>query len=411
MIDLVVIGAGPAGIMAAGIAAEKGNSVILLEKMPKPLLKLGITGKGRCNLTNAAEIKDILTKFNVGNRFLKYAIHEFSNNRLMEFFEKKGIKLKIERGNRVFPENDKALEIVGVLKDWIRNLNVEIKTEIQIQEILTRDRSIESVSYLQKGEVKKISCKNLLIATGGLSYPKTGSTGDGYKMAKELGHRIVSPKAALVPLITEKKIYQLQGLKLKNVAASILVNGKKICENFGELYFTDYGIDGPVVLTMSNEAIKNLQSGKEVSLSIDLKPALTHKQIKNRLIREINKPDNKILAEVVRKLLPEKLTEYCLKELGLSKDRKTSEITVEERKKIRLWLKDFQIKITGHRPIEEAIITAGGVDLREIDPITMESKIVKNLYFAGEIMDIDAKTGGYNLQAAFSTGYVVGKSI
>ena len=411
MIDLVIIGAGPAGIMAAGIATENGKKVVILEKMKKPLLKLGITGKGRCNITNSAEINEILKKFNSGNRFLKYALHEFSNTDLMEFFEKRGVKLKTERGGRVFPQSDKAMEIVGGMKDWVRDLGVEIKTEVTIDKINISDVYVTSLSYFQNGKHQKITCENLLIATGGKSYPKTGSTGDGYEIAKSLGHKIISPKAALVPLVTEKKIHVLDKLKLKNINASFWCENKKICEDFGELYFTEYGVDGPVILTMSNDVIQKLYTGKEILLSIDLKPALSHKQLKNRLIRELENSINKTLSDVLRKLLPEKLVEFCLDELLLSKNKKRTEVTAEERKQIRLWLKDFKMKIVGHRPIEEAIVTAGGIDLKEVNQTTMKSKIVENLFFAGEILDIDAKTGGYNLQAAFSTGYVAGKSI
>ncbi len=411
MIDCVVIGGGVAGLMAAGVAAENGKKVVVLEKMKKPVLKLGITGKGRCNLTNMSEINDLLKNFNSGNRFLKYALHEFSNKDLMEFFEKKGVKLKVERGNRVFPNSDKALQVVGAMKDWIRNLKVEIKTEVKIIKIQLKRGNIASVIYRYKNDEIILECKNLIIATGGKSYPRTGSTGDGYKFAKDLGHKIIHPLPSLVPLTTENKTHLLDSMKLKNINASFWVNDKKLCEDFGELYFTDYGVDGPIILSMSNAVIKQLKDHQKVEISIDLKPALTHKKLKNRLIREIDNNHDKIFETVVQSVLPVTLSNYCIGELKLPRNKKCSEITVEERKKLRLWLKDFRIKISGYRPIEEAIVTAGGVHLKEIDSSTMKSKIINNLYFAGEILDVDAQTGGYNLQAAFSTGFVAGKSI
>lgn len=408
MTDCIIIGGGPAGLMAAGILAEKGKKVVVLEKMNKPCLKLGITGKGRCNLTNAADMREFLKNINSGQRFLKYSLYEFSNQDLMAFFEKKGVRLKIERGNRVFPTSDKSFEIVGALKDWVKNLNVKIETGVEITNFFTKNRKLTAVEFQKKGEILRLECKNVIIATGGKSYPKTGSTGDGYLMAKELGHKIVKPAPALVPLTTENKTHGLKSLKLKNINASFWQDNNKICEAFGELYFTDYGVDGPVILTLSNEVIHSLKTVGKVELSIDLKPALSHKQLKNRLIREFDNPENIILRDGLRKLLPEQLVDFCTDELNLPKDKKCAEITAEERKGIRLWLKDFRVKITGHRPIEEAIVTAGGIDLKEVEPTTMRSKIINNLFFAGEVLNIDAQTGGFNLQIAFSTGYVAG---
>jgi len=410
-INTIIIGAGPAGMMAAGIAKENGNKVLVLEKMSKPCLKLGITGKGRCNLTNMSEIKDILGKFNSGKRFMKYSIHEFSNQNLIEFFESKGLKTKVERGNRVFPISDKAMEVVGIMKDWIRDLGVKIQKDVKILDILEKDGKITAVIYKYQDEIINQPCENLIIATGGKSYPKTGSTGDGYKLAEELGHTIIPPKPALVPLITEYKIHQLDKLKLKNINATFWADGRKLCEEFGELYFTEYGIDGPVVITMSNDVINALSKDQNVELSIDLKPALTTKQIKNRLLREIADLKSLVIFHLLRRILPEKLAEYCIDELQIDRKTKCAELHADDRKKIENWLKNFRVKVIGSRPIEEAIVTAGGINLKEVNPNTMESRITKNLYFAGEILDIDAKTGGYNLQAAFSTGYVAGKNV
>ena len=411
MIDCIIIGGGPAGLMAAGTVAEAGKKVLVLEKMDKPCLKLGITGKGRCNLANINETKELLKQFNSGKRFLKYALHEFSNHDLMQFFETKGVKLKVERGNRVFPASGKAFQIVGALKDWCRSLKVEVKTRVHIQKIITKHNLVTGVVFIEKREEKLVKCQNLIIATGGKSYPQTGSTGDGYEMAKRLGHKIIKPKPSLVPLFTENKTHVLDNLKLKNVNITLKQEGKKICEKFGELYFTDFGIDGPVTLTISNYAIKQLMTVGKVNISIDLKPGLSHKQLKNRLIREISDKKNRNLRDVVYQLLPVILANYCLKELQLPINKKCTEITAEERQKIRIWLKEFTVQITGYKPLEDGIVTAGGINLKEIDSTTMRSKIIYNLIFAGEILDVDAQTGGYNLQAAFSTGYVAGKSI
>ncbi len=405
--DLVVIGAGPAGMMAAGTAAEMGKSVLVLEKMKKPCLKLGITGKGRCNLTNLCDIDEFIKNIESGKRFMKYSLHEFSPEKLMRFFEKRGVVLKVERGRRVFPESDRALEIVGALKDWVRKLNIPVYTDVEILNIQKNENQIDNVTIRKKNRESSIACHNLLIATGGKSYPKTGATGDGYAMAKQLGHKITDIKPALVPLETRENVRKLKGLKLKNINASLWVEEKKINEEFGELYFTEYGVDGPVVLTLSNQALKNLN--KAVTLSIDLKPALSHKKLKNRLIREFSKQEN--FEGVLRSLMPEQLVDYCIQHLEIDRMKDCEIVTAEERKELRLWLKDFQLQIYSTRPIDEAIVTAGGVNLKEVDRQTMRSKFVNNLYFAGEVLDIDALTGGYNLQMAFSTGYIVGKSI
>ncbi len=409
MYDLVVIGAGPAGMMAAGTAAEKGKSVLILEKMPKPCLKLGITGKGRCNLTNLCSIKEFIKNIESGKRFMKYSLHEFSPEKLMLFFTDRGVELKVERGRRVFPESDRAMEIVGAMKDWVRDLKIPVETDVEVLGVnrgQDQDK-IKTVTLLQKNRKYTIGCHNLLIATGGRSYPKTGSKGDGYKLAKELGHAITEIKPALVPLETVEDVKELKGLKLKNTNVSIWVDSKKLHEEFGELFFTEYGVDGAVILTLSNQAVKNID--KDVVLSIDLKPALSHKKLKNRLIREFSKQEN--FEGVLRSLMPEQLMEYCIQQLEIDREKNCEIVTADERKELRLWLKDFHFKISAARPIEEAIVTSGGVDLKEVDRQTMKSKLVNNLYFAGEVLNIDALTGGYNLQMAFSTGYIAGKSI
>lgn len=411
MIDCIIIGAGPSGMMAAGTIAEKGKEVMILEKMSKPCLKLGITGKGRCNLTNLSDVNEIIEKFNSGGRFLKYALHEWSSRQLIDFFQTKGLKTKVERGNRVFPVSDKALEVVGILKDWVRTTGGVLLNNVEILEIVRSKDKVEAVKYRFQNKVFNQPCKNIVLATGGLSYPRTGSTGDGYQLAEKLGHNIVQPKPALVPLTTDSRSLILKDLKLKNIKAILWSNNKKVCEEFGELDFTDFGVDGPVILTMSTKVVKAVEKKEKIELSIDLKPALDNIQLKNRIIREIKQLGSREIIHLLKKLLPGKLADFYMEEMKIDKATKCTQFTAEQRKRLEAWLKNFQIKITGYRPIAEAIVTSGGVNLKEINPVTMESKLLSNLYIVGELLDIDAKTGGYNLQAAFSTGYVAGKAI
>ncbi len=397
-------------MIAAGVAHEKGLKVIIVEKMKKPCLKLGITGKGRCNLTNIENKKDFLEKFGTkGERFLKHSLYTFDQHNLISFFNSLNIDLITERGGRVFPKSGKALNIVGALKDWIKKKQIDIILNAQVTSLILETNSVVGIEYKNNKERIKLTSESVILATGGKSYPLTGSTGDGYLIAKNSGHNIEKIYPSLVPIETELDI-NIAGLNLRNIEASIILNNKCLYKEFGELLFMEYGVSGPVILTMSKHIVEMINNKQAIELSIDLKTALTHKKLDNRLLREFNKSPKMTIENILRKLLPFELIETCLKMTKITKDKTGGQITAKERKQIRLWLKDFRIKITGYRPIEEAIITSGGINLKEVNSKTMESKIINNLYFAGEILDIDAKTGGYNIQAAFSTGYLAGIS-
>ncbi len=398
-------------MIAAGVAHDKGLKVIIIEKMKKPCLKLGITGKGRCNLTNIENIKGFLEKFGMkGTRFLKHSLYTFDQHSLISFFNSLNIDLITERGGRVFPKTGKALSIVGSLKDWIKNKQIKLIVEARVKSLIVEANSVVGIEYTSNKQTIKLSGKAVILATGGKSYPLTGSTGDGYLIAKDIGHKIEKINPSLVPIETETEM-NIAGLSLKNIEASVILDNKYLYKEFGELLFMEHGISGPVILTMSKNIVEMINKKQQIELSIDLKPALTHKKLDNRLLREFIKDTKMTIENILRKLLPFELIETCLKTTKIAKDKTGGQISAKERKQIRLWLKDFRIKITGYRPIEEAIITSGGINLKEVNSKTMESKIIKNLYFAGEVLDIDAKTGGYNLQAAFSTGFLAGISV
>ncbi len=404
-IDCIIIGAGPAGMMAAGIAAERNKNVVLLEKMKKPGLKLGITGKGRCNITNMSDIKSFLQNIHGGKRFIRYSLYEFFNQSLVDFFTEKGLETVTERGKRVYPKSGKALEVVGALKDWLRRLDVKLETGVTVQSI--KKNETFRVTFAKNEKQYQLSAKNVIIATGGKTYPKTGSTGDGYGMAKQMGHQITRLSPALTALNCNN--LGLNGLKLKNVSASLWVNNKKLREEFGEMFFTDFGLDGPIILKLSHDVIYNLK--QTVTIKVDLKPALSQEKLKNRIVRDTQELKGKQIDKLLRGLLPTQLVDCCMNQLKLDPELKCSSLTTKKRKKIINWMKNLTITIDSARPMEEAIVTAGGIDLTEINKQTMESKLVKNLFFAGEVMDIDGETGGYNLQMAFSTGYIAGRSV
>ncbi len=408
---IIVVGGGAAGLMAAGTAAKAGARVLLLEKMKQPGRKLAITGKGRCNLTNSAEISDCIAHFGNNGRFLRQAFHRFFNHDLIDFFADNGLKTVTERGGRVFPANGKAPEVVKALRNWLNKSGVTIRLSSPVEELIVKDDQI--VGVMAAGE--EFSAAAVILATGGASYPLTGSTGDGYRLAMNVGHNIIPTRPALVPLTyasTSEKFNseKLAGLSLRNVAVRLLINNKKVREVFGELLFTEDGISGPAVLTLSGAAVNALNNQNEVCFSLDLKPALDEKKLEARLLRDFQNRGKESLDSLLRGLLPKEMVAFCLDSNKISPQRQGHQVTAKERKRLRTWLKDCRLPITGHRPLAEAIITAGGIDTKEINPKTMASRRIKNLFFAGELLNIQADTGGYNLQAAFSTGYLAGKA-
>ncbi|MCJ7832980.1 MAG: NAD(P)/FAD-dependent oxidoreductase [Deltaproteobacteria bacterium] len=404
--DIIVIGAGPSGMMAAGRAAEMGARVLLLEKMPRVGLKLGITGKGRCNLTNQGDINAFLDSYSPDGRFLRNCLARFFNQDLMNFFEQRGVPLVVERGGRVFPKSNQAGEIVSALLEFVKDNKVSLIKGQAVKEIVVHSGRVEGVET-QNGTFK---ARAVILATGGASYPKTGSTGEGYRMAQKAGHTIVPIRPFLIPLkVKEPWVKGLQGLSLKNVSATVFVNGRNDRSEFGEMLFTHFGVSGPIILTLSGRVADILKQG-QVEISINLKPALTQEQLDERLKREFKTHHLKGLQAILKFLLPNRMIPFFLTLSKIPGNKKGNQITAEERLRMRTLLTDLRMTVTGTRPLEEAIITAGGVLLKEVNPKTMESRIVSGLFLCGEVLDIQGKTGGYNLQAAFSTGWVAGES-
>ena len=404
--DVIVIGAGASGMMAAGRAAEMGARVLLLEKMPRIGLKLGITGKGRCNLTNQGDINAFLDSYSPDSRFLRNCLARFFNQDLMNFFEQRMVPLVVERGGRVFPKSNKAGDIVSALLEFMKDNKVSLIKGQAVKEIVVHSGRVEGVET-QNGAFK---ARAVILATGGASYPKTGSTGDGYRMAQKAGHTIVPIRPFLIPLkVKEPWVKDLQGVSLKNVSATVFINGRKDRSEFGEMLFTHFGVSGPIILTLSGQVADVLKQGR-VEISINLKPALTQEQLDERLKRELKTHHLKGLQGILKFLLPSRMIPVFLALSKIPGDKKGNQISAEERLRIRTLLTDLRLTVTGTRPLEEAIITAGGVLLKEVNPKTMESTIISELFLCGEVLDIQGKTGGYNLQAAFSTGWVAGES-
>ena len=397
--SVAVVGGGAAGMLASHIAASQGKKVCLIEKNSQLGKKILITGKGRCNVTNSAPIEDFIANTAVNGNFLYSALYTFTNDNLIEMLEKAGLGLKTERGGRVFPKSDKASDV----RDTLQSLATKSGADIVYAEVknITKNGEIFSI----KTSKETISAKSVIIATGGVSYPLTGSTGDGYKFAKSFGHSITEPKASLVPLVTkEKYVSQLMGLSLKNISLSLKKNNKEIFSDFGEMLFTHFGLSGPVVLSASS----HIRDNAEYKISIDLKPALDFKTLDNRILRDFETEKNKDFINSLDALLPKKLIPLIVKLSGIDERQKVNSITRENRHKLVNLLKNFEFTIKEKRPVSEAIITSGGINVKEIDSSTMESKLVPNLYFAGEVIDVDAYTGGFNLQIAFSTAYLAG---
>lgn len=409
--DIVIIGAGAAGLMAANVAAEKQQKILLVEKMDQAGRKLRITGKGRCNLTNTSPIKEFISHIGSDGRFMRNAFSMFFNNELMQFFEQKGVALNIERGSRVFPQSGKALDIFLALINGIeRNKNISILKNTSATELITSPAGIAGVA-LSNGTT--VAANKVILATGGKSYPLTGSTGDGYTLAQAVGHTIVEPVPSLVPLVcTEKIPDELIGFTLKNVSLTIADNNdKKICNFFGELTFTPDGIGGPIVLSASRMMSRRINGGEQLRATLDLKPALDHDVLDKKLIRELDENGTRILKDALRLWLPAEMIPLALQTMTIEHYKRLNQVSATDRKKILRMLKALPFTIVGTRSFDEAIVTQGGVSLKEVNPKTMESKLVKNLYITGELLDLDADTGGYNLQIAFSTGYAAGKAV
>ena len=409
MSKVIIVGGGAAGMMAAITSAQNGHKVILLEKNEKRGKKLFITGKGRCNFTNAGDSEDIFNSVVTNQKFLYSAFNNFSNYDTMGFFDELGLKFKVERGNRVFPESDHSSDVIGALIRKMRDLRVEVLLDTEVKNVNAKDGSFESVTVRDSVNQKQvIKGDSLIIATGGNSYPSTGSTGDGYRFAKELGHSVTSILPALVPFIVKEEWEkELQGLSLKNVSVTIMDGNKVMYSDFGEMLFTHFGVSGPTVLSASSHAAKIIKN-RPLKLVIDLKPALDEIQLDERILRDFDELKNKSFKNSLDKLLPKKLIPVVIDLCKIDPDKKIHDITREERLVLVSLLKNFTLTLTGLRGFNEAIITQGGVNVKEINPSTMESKLIKNVFFAGEVMDVDAVTGGFNLQIAWSTAYAAG---
>lgn len=401
---IAVIGGGAAGLMAAGFAAQCGCSVLLFETNPKVGRKIYITGKGRCNVTNNCEVQQVLENIPVNPRFLYSALGQFSPSDVMTFFETLGVPLKTERGDRVFPVSDKAADIVDALFSFVKKQGVKLIFH-SVQHILTENSAVSGV----EADGKTYAADRVIIATGGASYPATGSTGDGYRFARELGHTVVTPRASLVPLVESGSVCkELMGLSLKNVTLRVFENNKRIYEDFGEMLFTHFGVSGPLVLSAS--AHMRHFGSKDYRLEIDLKPALDEKTLDKRLLNDFEKYKNSDFINALGDLLPRKLIPVIVQRAEIDPRIKVHSITKAQRQRLVHLLKSFPVDISGARPIAEAIVTTGGVNVKEVSPKTMESKKVPGLYFAGEVLDVDAYTGGFNLQIAWSTGRLAGLS-
>ena len=397
MYDGIVIGGGPAGMFAALTAAQNGNKVLLIEKNRRLGKKLLITGKGRCNVTNNCSAEEVLQNIPRNNRFLYSAINAFPPQKVIDFFETRGCPLKTERGNRVFPVTDKSVSVLECLERALSDYGVSVM-EADVQEILAENGTVQGV----KTENATVNSRWVVLATGGVSYPATGSTGDGYAMAERLGHDIVAPEGSLVPLEEKGDICKsMHGLSLRNVAVRLLdEKGKLLYKDFGELLFTHFGVSGPTVLSASAHL-----KGDNCKLLIDLKPALEEKKLSERLLRDLTTYRNRSMENAMSDILPRSMIPAILELAGIPADLQANSLKKEQRAKLLYLMKNFPVELAGKRPVAEAIITSGGVKVKQIDPKTMESKLVRGLYFAGEIIDCDAYTGGFNLQIAWSTAY------
>lgn len=405
--DVIVIGAGPAGCMSVIKAAERGKKVLLIEKNKEIGKKLILTGNKRGNLTNLEDVNTFITKYKNG-QFLRNSFARFFHSDLIDFFESNGLPLKVERGNRVYPESDKASDISSVLYKLMKQANVKMFFRRAVSRINRIDNYFEVLTANNKRYVGS----NVVVACGGKSFPLTGSDGAGYRIAKKLGHSIIKPMPALCGIEVKDNVFtrKCAGIALKNVRVTVFLDQKKTSEEFGEVLFTHYGFSGPAILNISGDVSENLVKGTTI-LSVNFKPALSYQLLENRLIREINENSKKQLKNMMKNLIPSGMIDAFLEYAELDGGKQLNQITLKERKKLIKALTDFSFKVKSARPFEDSMVTRGGVSVKEINPKTMESKIVPGLFFAGEVMDFDGKTGGYNLQAAFTTGYIAGASI
>jgi predicted Rossmann fold flavoprotein len=404
--DVIVVGAGPAGLLAAGSASKTG-SVLVLEKMRQEGRKLLITGKGRCNITNDADVSEFIKHVYPNGRFLRSSFGHFYSNEILELLHQYEVETTLERGGRYFPTSNKSSDILAALLSWVNDLKVEILCGQRVEKLLIRDNAIQGV----QANGQEFRAAKVILATGGKSYPATGSNGEGYELARSVGHSIVPARPALVPLETDGKVaQQLQGLNLKNVRATLWVDGKKCGEDFGEMIFTHFGLSGPIILTLSRVVVDALHQKSKVEVSIDLKPALDEQKLDARLLRDLDTSGKKRISNLFRNWLPSSMVPVFMDLLGIDPEKEAHQLSSKERRRIRNLMKDFRLTITGHRSFKEAIITAGGVPTAEVSSKTMESKLISGLYFAGEMIDVDAETGGYNLQIAYSTGWLAGRA-
>ncbi len=421
--NTIVIGGGPAGMMAAMQAAKMGDNVTLLEKMPSLGRKLLITGKGRCNITSSLPMEEFISNVPGNGMFLYSSFQQFTNKDIIGLLEQEGLQVKEERGHRIFPITDQAKDVLNIFLSLLKKYKVIVKTNAKVEKLIIKEGKAVGVQCLFCDEEEKIlEAQKFILATGGKSYPITGSTGDGYRLAQQVGHTITKIKPSLVPLTTcgesLKLCKKMQGLSLKNVKIQLKdkLKNKTIYEDFGEMLFTHWGISGPTILSASAHLLRypkveDLLQNHQIYLKIDLKPALTVEKLEERLLRDFTKFRNKEFKNSLDELLPKKMIEPIIEITQIEPDKKVNAITKQERLRLVQLLKDLELEINGFRPIEEAIITSGGISIKEINPKTMESKIVKGLYFAGEVIDVDAYTGGFNLQIAYSTGYSAGSHL
>ena len=405
--DVIVVGAGAAGLVAAGRAAELGGRVLLVEKMERAGRKLLITGKGRCNITNDAPHGEFLQHIHPNSQFLRHAFAGFFSHDIIRLLEQHGCPTVVERGARVFPASNKSADVVQALLRWVSQGRVDVRYRHKVERLLVKDGKIDGVKVHAPAASQVIHARSVILCTGGQSYPATGSDGDGYRIAAALGHVIETPRPALVPLETAGNLAaRLRGLSLRNVKATVWVDGGKTREQFGEMLFTEFGVAGPIVLTLSRFVVDELRRERRVELAVDLKPALDETKLDNRLLRDLKEHATKRMDGILRKWLPAALVPVLLEQSGVAAGKPGHQLSSAERRRILLLMKHLRLTITGCRPFKEAIVTAGGVVTSEIDPHTMESKLIGNLHFAGELVDLDADTGGYNLQIAFSTGWI-----
>ena len=398
-------------MMAAITAARRGFKVTLVEKNEKLGKKLFITGKGRCNITNAGDSEALFNSIVTNRKFMFSSFNGFSNYDTLGFFDELGLHIKIERGNRVFPESDHSSDVIGALNRELKRLSVDVRLNTEVKDIIVNGGKATGVVVKCSGKESTIQADNVIVATGGNSYQSTGSTGDGYRFARKLGHSVTPIVPALVPFnVAEDWESDLQGLSLKNVSIVVLDGKQEIYSDFGEMLFTHFGVSGPLILSASSFAARRIKE-HPLKLVIDLKPALSHEQLDERILRDFDEEKNKAFKNSLDKLLPKKMIPVIVRLSDIDGNKKVNEITKQERQKLVSLIKGLELTITGLRGFNEAIITQGGINVREINPTTMESKLVKNLYFAGEVLDLDAVTGGYNLQIAWSTGYLAGSSI